>query len=90
MGFEPCPINKGKETTSQHDPPLYKELFFGRSLVGAVTVGARFEPCSGAAFRVFWLVSPDHKIKSTAIRDPFFDLDQFFASFQLIRPVIPF
>ena len=72
------------------DPPPYKEHFFGRSLVGAVTVGGWFEPARGAAFGVFWLVSPDHERQHTANRDPFLDLDQFFADFQLVGSVFLF
>ena len=42
------------------DPPPYKELFFGRSLVGAVTVGSWFEPARGAALGAggLFLLSP--------------------------------
>ena len=61
------------------DPPPYKELLIGRSLVGAVTRGGWFEParlCAlGAGGAVF--ASPRSMTRhTTATRDPFLDLDQ--------------
>ena len=88
VGFEPCPINKGKEITSQirHRIKSYFSVdpFRGRHGRGKVLALQR-----GRVW-VFWVVSPDHKIKSTAFRDPFLDLDQFFADFQLVGSVIIF
>ena len=74
------------------DPPPYKELFIGRSLVGAVTVGGWFEPARGAALGAggCFCFPPLHERHITAIRDPFLDLDQFFATFQLVGSVIIF